>query len=140
MPYTVQKLHLPEMFFVYFMYRSNLHKLWHHQLCHGGQFATSKTDKVADGIPSLCKLNSFFSCHNYSSQKMTAQIKGHNKEPNRATQPGKRFNMYYRFVRGVHTTKTNTVTLITSKVKYNCYLLIVDEYILSCKVSSSQYI
>ena len=114
--------------FVHSMYGSTLHNLWHHRLCHAGQFATFNIDKVVDGVPSLRKRNPFFSCHDCSKGKMTAKIKGSNKDPHRATTPGGRFNMDYGFVRGAHTTKNEDGPLITSKQGYNCYLLIADEF------------
>ena len=58
---------------------------------------------------------------------MTDPIKGNNKNSDRATTPGGRFNMVYAFVRGVHTTKNEDGPLITSKERYSCYLLIADE-------------
>ena len=105
-----------------------LRNLWHHRLCHAGQFATFNIAKVADGVPSLRKRNPFFSCNDCSRGKMTDQIKGSNKHPDRANTPGGRFNMDYCVIRGAHTTKNEDGLLITSKEGYNCYLLIADEF------------
>ena len=32
---------------------TTLHNLWHHRLCHAGQFVCDNIDKVVDGVPSL---------------------------------------------------------------------------------------
>ena len=105
-----------------------LHNLWHHRLCHARKFVTDNIDKVVDGVPSLRKRNPFFSCHDCSAGKMTDQLRGYNKSPERADTPGGRFCMDYGFVRGEKTFKNEDGPLITSKEVYNCYFLIADEY------------
>jgi len=89
--------------FVHSVTRSTLHHLWYHRLCH------------ADGVPSLKKRNPFFSCGNCSSGKMTQQIKGYNKTPDRATEQGGRFNMDYVFLEERQQLKTRLV--LSSLVK-----------------------
>ena len=60
---------------------------------------------------------------------MTKKIKGYHKTPDHATEQGERFNMDYGFVRGKTTIKNESSTLITSKDGFNCYLLVVDEFL-----------
>ena len=114
--------------FIHTVTGSTLHNLWHHCLCHTGKFATDHINKVEDGVLCLHARNPFFSCQNCSDGKMTTKIKGYKKEPDRATQICRRFNMDYGFVRGNDTIKNEHGPLITSKNGYNCYLMIVDEY------------
>ena len=59
--------------FVNRMTGSTLHNLWHHRLCHAGQYVTDHIDKVTDGVPSLRKRNPFFSCTDCSRGKMTSK-------------------------------------------------------------------
>ena len=55
--------------FVHAVTGSTLHNLWHHRLCHSGQFVTNHIDKVIDGVPSLHKRNPFFSVSLISQQQ-----------------------------------------------------------------------
>ena len=107
---------------------STLHNLWHHRLCHAGKYATDHIDKVTDGVPSLRKRSPFFSCNDCSRGKMTSQMKGYNKTPDRAEIPGGRYHMDYGFVRGKKVIKSEDGPLVTSKEGFNCYLLIADEF------------
>ena len=59
----------------------SLHHLWHHRLCHAGKIIMDNIAKAIDGVPSLKKRNTFFSCGDCSSAKMTDQIKGYNNIP-----------------------------------------------------------
>jgi len=76
---------------------STLHNLWHHRLCHAGKFATDNIAKIADGISSLRSHKLFFSCNDCTPGKFTNMIKGYNKNPDRATKQGERFNLDYGF-------------------------------------------
>lgn len=110
--------------FVHSISGSTLHHLWHHRLCHTGDFATTHINKVADGVPSICTRNPFFSCGDCSNEKMTKKITGYNKNPQRATFLDEIFNMGNGFVRGATTFKNESGPLITNK-GFNCCLLIV---------------
>jgi len=114
--------------FAHSVTRLTLHNLWNHRLCHAGRFVTDTIAKVANGVPSLKKYNPFFSCGDCSSGKMTQQIKGYNKTPDRSTEQGGCFNMDYGFVKGKTTVKNENALPITSKDGFNCYLLVVDEF------------
>ena len=107
---------------------STLHNLWHHRLCHAGKCVTDNIDKVADGVPSLRKRSPFFLYNDLSRGKMTNQIRGYSKSPERASTPGGRFHMNYGFVRGSTTIKSEVRPLVISKEGYNCYSLVADEY------------
>ena len=107
---------------------STLYNLWHHCLCHAGKFSTDNIAKIADGVPSLQSYNPFFSCDDCTCGKFTNMIKCYNKNPDRATKQGYRFNLDYGFVRGDTIFKNEDGALLTSKDGYNCYLLIVDKY------------
>ena len=91
--------------FIHAVTGSILHNLWYYRLCHAGKFLIDNIDKVVDGVPSLYKRNPFFSCHDCSKVKITHQIRGYNKLPERAYTPGGRFHMDYGFVRGSTATK-----------------------------------
>ena len=57
-----------------------------------------------------------------------SKIKGFNKTPDRATQPGGCQNMDYGFVGGAKIIKNENGSLITSKEGYNVYFSIADEF------------
>ena len=106
--------------FVWAITCTNFNNIWHHRLCHTGNFVTDKIDKVVNGVPCLRSRNPFFSCNDCSCGKTTAQIKGYNKDLTRATIPGQSFFTNYEFVCGKETTKQEDGPLLTSKDGFNC--------------------
>ena len=59
---------------------------------------------------------------------MTNIIKAFNRNSIRATCQGGQFNTTFGFVRGEATVAIEKGTLVTSKDRYNCYLLITNEF------------